>query len=473
MSKLPAILTVTRTLFALVLVVALAPVPAAATDYYVSVSGADTNSGTIASPWRTLARVTAATLGPGDRVLLRGGDAFASSLLLDERDAGSAAAPVIITSYGVGTATIAPASGTGIYVHNAGGVDISNLSIIGRSGDASGISVYADLPGGVLLERVHIDNVDVSGFDENGIDIGSWNGSTGFRDIRVTNTRVHGNGRTGLLVYAEQPNVHRSVYIGQVTAYSNPGIVGSTTNTGSGIVLGGVNGGTIEDSSAYDNGANCTASEGPVGIWAYDSTAVTIQRNESYRNRSGGAADGGGFDLDQNVSNSVVQNNWSHDNAGAGFLLAQGLANDLHTGNIVRDNRSENDGRQNGNGGIEIWGRVRNADIYGNTVIRSSAISPGSDLRIWNQGITDRLTAGVHVHNNVFQMDGGLPFVIVTTTALAGVVDLRFYANTYTGTGTWAWGTAVFTTDSAWLASGHEVAGTPPAAPSGVRIIKP
>lgn len=37
----------------------------------------------------------------------------------------------------------------------------------------------------------------VAGFGRDGIEIGSWNGTTGYRDVRVTNTSVHGNGRTG------------------------------------------------------------------------------------------------------------------------------------------------------------------------------------------------------------------------------------------------------------------------------------
>jgi hypothetical protein len=461
----------TRSLSALVLLCALLPLRASAADYYVSAAGADTNPGTLALPWRTLARVTAADLEPGDRVLLRGGDVFTDTLLLDESDAGTATSPVVISSYGAGQAALAPSSGPGIFVYNAAGVDVSNLRIAGRWTD-SGISFYTDLGGDVLLDRIHIDNVDVSGFGDNGIDIGSWNGATGYRDVRVTRSRLHSNGRTGLLIYAEARNVHRSVYVGQVSAYSNPGITGATTNTGSGIVLGGVNGGTIEDSVAYDNGANCTASEGPVGIWTYDSTAITIQRNESYRNRSGGTADGGGFDLDQNVSNSIVQDNYSHDNAGAGFLLAHGLATDLHTGNVVRNNRSENDGWQNGNGGIEIWGRVRNVEIYGNTVARSDSISTGSNIRIWNAGVPDRYTSGVHVHDNIFQTATLSPFVLVTSAALAGATDLRFFSNTYEGSGTWTWGAAVYTTTTAWLASGHEVVATPPGPPSGVRIIR-
>ena len=459
-----------RTVFAVIAACAISALPAAATDYYVSAAGNDTNPGTLASPWKTLARASRATFHPGDRLLLRGGDTFTDALLLDDADAGTATSPVVVTSFGTGRSTISVTSGSAIYVYNAAGIDISNLTVAGTMGADSGISFYADLAGGVILDRIHIDSVDVSGFHEDGIDIGSWNGAIGYRDVRVTRATVHGNGRTGLLVYAEQPNVHSAVYVGQVTAYANPGIAGSTTNTGSGIVLGGVNGGTIEGSTAYGNGANCTAAQGPVGIWAYDSTAITIQNNESYGNRTGGTADGGGFDLDQNVSNSIVQNNRSHDNTGAGYLLAQGVANDTHTGNIVRNNSSQNDGGQNGYGAIEVWGRVRNADIYGNTAVRSASISQGSDIRIWNLGVPANYTSGVHVHDNVFQMDGAQPFIDVTPGALAGAVDLRFYSNTYVGDGTWVWGSSVYTTPTQWLAAGHEVPA--PAPPQGVRIIR-
>ena len=44
--------------------------------YYVSPSGSDTNAGTVAAPWKTVARVNRASLSPGDTVLFQGGAAF-------------------------------------------------------------------------------------------------------------------------------------------------------------------------------------------------------------------------------------------------------------------------------------------------------------------------------------------------------------------------------------------------------------
>jgi hypothetical protein len=445
--------------------------PAAAADYYVSAGGADTNAGTAPQvAWRTLARVNAVALQPGDRVWLRAGDTFVGGLALDSGDAGTASAPIAIASYGSGRAAIYAGAGTGIFVYNTSGVSIANLTISGAGQQSSGISFYTDLPGDVRLPFVRIDAVDVSGFGRDGIEIGAWNGRSGFADVRVTNSAVHHNGRNGLFTYARLPNAHRQVYVGHVRAYENPGTPGAASNTGSGIVLASVDGATIERSVAHDNGRLCDSSGGPVGIWTYDSTRVTIQHNESYRNRTAASWDGGGFDLDQNVSDSLVQYNYSHDNDGAGFLLAQSLANDAHARNIVRFNISQNDGRANSYGGIEVWGRVIAAEIYNNTVFMSGATtgSPRA-VRVWNAGVTDRFTSGVHVRNNIF-VTTGLPVIEASAAALAGAVDLRFEGNDYYSGGASPailWGGTSFAGLAAWRATGQE---TMSGSPTGLSV---
>lgn len=434
--------------------------PAVAADYYVSAGGADSNAGTAPhTAWRTLARVNAVALRPGDRVWLRAGDTFFGGLSLDSGDTGTPSAPIAIASYGSGRAAIYAGTGAGIFVYNTSGVAIANLTISGAGQASSGIAFYTDLPGDVRLPFVRVDGVDVSGFGRDGIEVGAWNGRSGFADVRVTNSAVHRNGRNGLFTYARLPNAHRQVYVGHVRAYENPGTAGAASNTGSGIVLASVDGGTIERSVAHDNGRLCDSAGGPVGLWTYDSTRVTIQHNESYRNRTASSWDGGGFDLDQNVSDSLVQYNYSHDNDGAGFLLAQSIANDTHARNVVRFNVSQNDGRANSYGGIEVWGRVISAEIYNNTVFMSGAAagSPRA-VRVWNAGVTDRFTSGVHVRNNIF-VTTGLPVIDVSAAALAGAVDLRFEGNDYYAGGSTPavlWGGTSFAGLAAWRATGQE-----------------
>lgn len=52
---------------------------AQARDYYVSPTGDDANSGTLAEPWRSVAKVNGTRLRPGDCVHFRGGGSFAGT----------------------------------------------------------------------------------------------------------------------------------------------------------------------------------------------------------------------------------------------------------------------------------------------------------------------------------------------------------------------------------------------------------
>ena len=445
-----------------------------ATDYYISAIGSDMNPGTIAAPWRSLGRVNAWNFEPGDRVLFRADDTFDGTLSLDDGDAGTPAAPVTITSYGTGRATVRASSGAGINVYNAGGIRVVDLNVVAASpSTTSGVVFYMDRA--TSLEYVRIESVEISGFGRHGIEIGSWNTTTGFRDVRITRAWTHHNTRTGILVYAQHRLAHADVYVGYSHAFDNTGDPSSEVNTGSGIVLGGVSGGTIEWSSAYRNGARNTAVGGPVGIWTYDSARIVIQHNESHSNRTGSSADGGGFDLDQNVSDAVVQYNYSHDNDGAGYLLAHRPDTALHLGNIVRYNLSENDGRRNSYGGIEIWGRISGARIHNNTVRMTPAASGRpSALRVWNAGIEDRRASDVLIYDNVFITTAGLPLIEVTAPQSSGA-SVKFQGNQYDDSGSpfsILWNGASYTSLATWRATGQETSsGVPtgseaPASPS-------
>jgi hypothetical protein len=436
---------------------------AGATTYYVSAAGEDAAPGSATSPWRTLGRVNTVVLKPGDAVLLRGGDTFSGGLRFDASDAGTATSPIVVTSYGSGRATIASGTAAGMSIYNAAGYRISDLALVGSGGVASGITFFNDLSGGIKLPSIRIDSVEVSGYGRDGIEIGSWNGASGYRDVQIVDAVAHDNVRTGIFVYAQQPNVHESVTISGARAFNNFGTANTGTNSGSGIVLSGVNGGAIERSVAHSNGRRCNAPQGPVGIWTYDSTHVRIRHNEAYGNRTGGPADGGGFDLDQNVSLSIIEYNYSHDNDGAGYLLAHVPPNDSHYGNVVRYNISQNDGRRNSYAAIEIWGRVRSAEIYNNTVFVSAADSgTPRAVRVGNSGFSNRDVDRLHFRNNIFQTTGPVPLLEVTAGQLAGANDLRFEGNDYFTTGSpfaVLWGNTSYSSLTAWRTTGQEMVG--------------
>src|SRR5882757_6592170 len=317
--------------------------------YYVDPAGSDDSDGLSAgSAWRTLDRVNAALLTPGDTVLLRGGARFEGPLLLDGKDAGNAERPVTIGSYGDGRAIVS-------------------------SQRNWGISFYHDTAGQGPLDGVTISRVEVSGF-KNGVEVGG--ALAGFRDVVITDSTLHDNVEAGLSVYGPEfadnaPSyANENIRITSVEAYHNSGDeTNRTRNTGNGIMLGSVRGGHIDKSTAYDNGWLCSAPEGPAGIWAYDSTGIVIENSVAHDNHTGRTVDGDGFDLDQNVSDSVLQHNHAYDNDGAGFLLYATRAGTSNTNNAVHDNRSENSPRRPGwYGGITVAGHVTGAQVHGNTV---------------------------------------------------------------------------------------------------------
>ena len=409
--------------------------PAPPTTYYVSANGRDANPGTSTSkPWKTIGRVNSQDLNPGDKVLFEGGKTFSGELKLFAEDSGTPSSPVEVASYGTGQATINGGTWTGITSYNSSGITLRNLRVAGsgRSTNTShGIQFYNDLPSGdVLLTGIQVRDVSVSGFGMWGILLGGGVGRDGYRDVHIEGVTTNSNGYGGLLTWGMVVNSNKNVYVGRTTAFDNKGVGGVDVNTGSGIVLGNVDGGTVERSVAHHNGGLNTYTHGPVGIWTYDSNRVTIQFNESYANTTGNAYDGGGFNIDQNTTYSTLQYNYAHDNAGAGLLLAQRWDTGAHHHNTVRYNVSINDARKGEGGALQVWGEVRDAEVYHNTiVVRPAASGPIWGARISNASRETSDVQRVHLRNNVFSTSGGVGLVEVTSTQLSGASDLKFQGN--------------------------------------------
>jgi len=408
--------------------------------FHVSPAGSDTADGrSPATAWSSLDRANRHVFRPGETLALEGGARHVGSLWLDANDAGSAADPVVITSYGAGRASIAAAGAPGIYVHNTAGVRVRDLVL---QGDAAayrakgGISFYSDRAEG-RLAGVTVAGVDVSGF-RHGIEIGG--ATAGFSEVGIRDAVLHDNRDAGLITYgpafdAVAPGyAHARVAVTRVRAHSNAGDPDNLVrNTGSGIVLGSVDTGSVSESTAYGNGTACRAPEGPAGIWTYDSTGIVVARNLSYRNRTGGPADGDGFDLDQNVSHSVLQYNLAYDNDGAGYLVYTGQDNAAHHSNVVRFNLSSNDARASGwYAGITVVGRLSGLQVHNNTVVMRDR-SPGRSAVTLGSGLS-----GVALRNNVLLASRGMPAVVAPSLPPAAV---RMQGNAYGSAGPAArWG---------------------------------
>ena len=434
--------------------------------YYVSPFGNDASPGiTIHRPWQSVGRVALQSFKAGDQILFQGGQFFNGTIFLSSDDKGTALAPIKVGSYGTGRATIKSVAQSGFYAYNTAGISVSNLNFIGDGGSPeakAGIAFYTDNITNTKHSFIRIDNVDV-GWYQHGVMIGGGYGSAGFKDVRVTNAALHDNFKSGLFTFATNLNVHEQVYVGKVKAYNNTGVpfLAGTVPlevTGHGIILGGVNGATVERCVAFNNG---TKGDGGAGIWTYNSTRVTIQYCESYNNHTAGKRDGDGFDLDQNVSNSVMQYNYSHGNDGGGFITSTKFNNTVHANNVIRYNISQNDARKLGYGALNLWGKLSYAEWYNNTVyLTPNGKTTNYAVRVHNGGITANDTRSVHFRNNIFYTTGSVPLVNVTTDQLNGSIDLKFQGNNYyssTGVYKFVWGATTYTSLTAWrTASGQE-----------------
>jgi hypothetical protein len=367
---------------------------AGARDYYVSAKGDDANAGTAARPWRSIAKVNATALRPGDRVLFAGGERFAGTIRLDAKDSGTAQHKVVVTSYGRGRATIEAGNGAGLVAQGCSHLTVSNLNFAGAGRKKGNTENGVRLSDGKDLE---VEAVDVSGFREVGLLV------TGVRQARLTHVRAHDNGQAGIECGGGKENRwSEDVYIGRCVAENNPGNpVNLDNHSGNGIVVGYVKGCLIEYCEAMRNGWDMPRDgNGPVGIWAWNADRVVIQHCVAHHNLSPGW-DGGGFDLDGGVTNSILQYNYSYENQGPGYFLCQYWPGPLWKDNIVRYNISVNDGwKTNMGAGIEVHAadvNISDAEVYNNTVYNTKGAAVG---------FSGNPVPGIRFRNNVFVVTG-------------------------------------------------------------------
>jgi hypothetical protein len=369
-------------------------VAAKGSTYYVDArKGDDANAGTSeAKAWKTLAKANAAAFGPGDKLLLAAGQTFTGPLKLDKDDRGSKGQPVVIASFGNGRATIDGGKGNGIELAGSEYVTVRELDLIGRGrkegNDKDGIKLWRTV--GVAL-----DGLDVSGFRLAGVAAG------GDTDTRITRVNAHDNGFAGISVTGWDKDRTRNIYIGHCIASANPGDPQNKDNhSGNGIVVGGLDVGLVEYCEAFNNGWDMPRKgNGPVGIWGWGCDRLVIQFCISHDNKTQkGASDGGGFDFDGGVTNSILQYNLSYNNHGAGYLLCQYPGASRWKNNICRYNVSVNDGLTNHDSGINFWAggpEISDALICHNVVVNGKhAVGSTHDI------------AGLVFRNNIFISDG-------------------------------------------------------------------
>lgn len=98
-----------------------------AAKYYLAANGNDNLSGTTPqNAWQNLSKLTQVTLAAGDTVYLRCGDTFRGSISLTV--SGTANAPIVLTSYGIGAKPIISGAITVAGWTNSSGTYVANMS---------------------------------------------------------------------------------------------------------------------------------------------------------------------------------------------------------------------------------------------------------------------------------------------------------------------------------------------------------
>lgn len=154
--------------------------------YYVSTSGDDANSGTSPSePWKSIEKVNATTLQPGDMLLFHAGDKWELTTPVHPLGSGTEDAPIVIGAYGEGAkpcfdakevandpnrvwnyGDVVKHSSDGLYLENQEYIEIRDLEIVNApdgydGGDSQAQQNLRDDRRGVHIAAVVGDSIKV------------------------------------------------------------------------------------------------------------------------------------------------------------------------------------------------------------------------------------------------------------------------------------------------------------------------
>ncbi len=427
--------------------------------YFFSATGSDANDGrTVTTPKQTLTAFNALPLTSADYVAFKGGDTFAGTMTIPA--GGSAASPLLITSYGTGQATISAAINTnGIQATDFSYITIVNLNVVGAGGTSGiGIALTYTAVDGVSPKII---NCNVSGFAGDGIKV------LANEPRIVTSPLISGcvvdactvgqlastaginlRGTSGA-----QSRGHYNVVNGLITgclAKNNPGVAGHTNWCGSGIYLANATNCVVTNCVADNNGTLSNNSAGPSGIWMFDSIGCTIQYCESKNTKSAGG-DGGGYDLDGACVNCILQYNYSHDNVGYGFMsfTFDNALVPASSNNTIRYNISARDGL----GGMRIINSPANGttgQAHNNVIYLSNATGVCLKLEYNGAGYNWKINNNIFVRENAAAGDILLTSGAPTGTTLTG--NDYWTPNTFRIT----WSGVAHATYAAWQAASNQ-----------------
>jgi uncharacterized protein YjdB len=343
---------------------------AAGSVYYVdSVGGDDANAGTASgSAWKTLSKVNGTVFQPGDKILFKADGVWTGTL--SPQGSGSEGNPITIDKYGEGRKPLIAGAGAAaaVYFNNQEQWEVRNLEITnnaatkavrrgihvdGTSGGYSNPRVFKHF----LFENLEIHNVKGDpGTDyahNGGIIVWGTNWDYHVSDVVVNNSKIYSVDSVGIYIYGAQKKYSSGFKVTNNVIYdvgADGAFILDTTN------------GVIENNIVYDT--HVRASGYHVPLWVFSTKDAVIQNNEVYNTAPGG--DAMAYDADYKSDGTIIQYNYSHNNAG-GFVLAVNngtVASNTNTNTTIRYNISQND-----SGAVfNFSGTPDTTYVYNNTV---------------------------------------------------------------------------------------------------------
>jgi parallel beta-helix repeat protein len=341
--------------------------------YLDNINGSDRNPGDFRHPLKSISRLNKLIKEVSADIYFAGNQIFDGTLVLNHRS-GDREDSILISSFGFGRAIINGGNEEAIIIDSCCFISVNNIKLSGN-GRKTG-----NTKNGLAMKNsafCSVNNTESYGFQISGVDLYNC------RNITVKNVTAHDNGFSGINVMGSKRNLSGNILIKDSRADNNPGDPAILDNhSGNGILAGVSDSVVIDHCTASNNGWDMPRTgNGPVGIWAWECDHVIIQYCISYRNKtSKGGKDGGGFDLDGGMTNSLIQYCLSYENQGAGYGLFQYAgASDWH-GNIIRYCISVNDAATTeGAGSFFIWNgsnessQIIDCYIYNNVAFNLSA----------------------------------------------------------------------------------------------------
>jgi hypothetical protein len=340
--------------------------------YYFTSKETGEGNGTKRQPFTSLQQLSHLKLQPGDTVFLHAGETIAGNISMNDIH-GTRKQNIVFTSYGKGKSIIDGGNKEAFIITASTYFQIVNLALFGSGRKGGNTTDGLKL---VNCKHAKLRNLDISGFQKSGLIL--FNSES----AEVKNVFAHDNGFAGILVEGDyQKRISKNIHIINCRADNNPGDPTNLDNhSGNGILVGNCKNIVVEYSTATNNGWDMPRiGNGPVGIWAYEADSVIIQHCISYRNKTAkGAADGGGFDLDGGVTNSIIQYCLSYENWGSGYGIFEYSGADKWYNNTLRYCISINDGYET---------------------------DQASGMFIWNGWNVDSMFTNFYAYNNFFYND--------------------------------------------------------------------